>query len=62
MGRSENGGRGNISPSYKSWGEEQIARLLDRYGTSYQYEYPVAVVDRGKTRIWYPDFACLGLV
>jgi len=64
MGRSENDGRGNISPSYKSWGEEQIARLLDRYGISYQYEYPVAVVDRGKTRIWYPDFYLpeLGLI
>ena len=45
-----------ISTTYKSWGEEQIARLLERNGISYQYEYPVAVVDRGKTRIYYPDF------
>ena len=36
--------------------ERQIARMLDRYGIQYKYEYPVAVVDRGKVRIWYPDF------
>ena len=41
---------------FKSQGEEQIARLLDRNGIAYQYEYPLAVVDRGKVRIWYPDF------
>lgn len=56
MGRSENDGRGNISPSYKSCGEEQIARLLERNGIAYQYEYRLAVVDRGKVRIYYPDF------
>jgi hypothetical protein len=39
-----------------SWGEEQIARLLERNGIAYQYEYPLAVVDRGKVRIYYPDF------
>ena len=48
--------KGNsINPPYKSWGEEQIARLLDRNRIAYQYEYPVAVVDQGKTRIYYPD-------
>lgn len=46
----------SISQNYKSWGEEQIARLLDRSRITYQYEYPVAIVDRGKTRIYYPDF------
>lgn len=45
-----------ISPSYKSWGEKQIARLLDRSRITYQYEYPIAVVDKGKTRLYYPDF------
>lgn len=34
----------------------QIARLLDREGIAYFYEYPLAVVDQGKLRIWYPDF------
>jgi hypothetical protein len=47
----------SISPSYKSWGEEQIARLLDRNEISYQYEYPIAVFDRGKVRLLYPDFS-----
>lgn len=23
---------------------------------TYQYEYPLAIIDRGQTRIWYPDF------
>jgi hypothetical protein len=49
-------GESRISPPYKSWGEEQIARLLDRNGITHQYEYPLAVVDRGKVRIYYPDF------
>jgi len=46
----------SISQSYKSWGEEQIARLLDKNQIAYQYEYPLAVIDRGKTRLNYPDF------
>lgn len=41
---------------FRSWGEKQIALLLERNGIEYQYEYPVAVVDDGKTRINYPDF------
>ena len=45
-----------ITPAYKSWGEEQIARLLERNRIPFQYEYPIAVIDRGKTRIYYPDF------
>jgi len=46
----------SISQSYKSWGEDQIARLLDKNQIAYQYEYPLAVIDRGKTRLNYPDF------
>ena len=47
-----------VSPEdiYKSEGERQIAGLLDRVGIAYRYEYPLAMVDRGKVRIWYPDF------
>jgi len=45
-----------ISQHYKSWGEEQIARFLDRNKIKYQYEYPLAIVDYGKIRTWYPDF------
>lgn len=41
---------------YRSKGEIQIARLLDRQGIPYRYEHPLAVVDNGKTKIWYPDF------
>lgn len=44
------------SSNFKSKGEEQIARLFDRSNIAYRYEHPTAVVDRGKTRIWYPDF------
>ena len=42
--------------SFKSRGEREIAEFLDRQEIAYQYEYPLAVVDRGQTRIWYPDF------
>ena len=57
--------KGNsINPPYKSWGEEQIARLLGRNRIAYQYEYPVAVIDREKVRLLYPDFTLpeLGLI
>jgi hypothetical protein len=45
-----------VKQAYKSRGEVQIARLLERNGIAYQYEHPVAVVDKGKIKIWYPDF------
>ena len=38
-----------------SRGEKQIARMLRRYGIRYVYEHPIAVLDRGRVRIWYPD-------
>jgi len=44
------------SADYKSKAEVQIARLLDREGIAYQYEHPLAVIDRGRIRVWYPDF------
>ncbi len=42
--------------SFKSKGEREIAEFFDRQQIAYQYEYPLSVVDRGKTKIWYPDF------
>ena len=45
---------------YRSQGEAQIARLLDRYRIDYLYEHPLAVVDGGKVRVWYPDFQLRG--
>lgn len=41
---------------FKSRGEERIACSLDEHGIEYQYEHPLAVLDRGKVRLWYPDF------
>jgi len=29
---------------------------LERNRIAYKYEYPLAVIDQGKTKIWYPDF------
>lgn len=43
-------------PVFKSWGEQQIAGVLDRYGIPYDYERPILVIDRSKERLWYPDF------
>jgi hypothetical protein len=45
---------------FRSWGELQIARMLKRHGLGFQYEQPVAVVEHGKTRLWYPDFQLSG--
>jgi hypothetical protein len=47
------------TPAYRSKAEIQIARLLDREGIAFRYEHPLAVVDRSRTRIWYPDFYLL---
>ena len=41
---------------YKSRGERQIAWFLGSRDIAFQYEYPLAIRDRGQVRIWYPDF------
>jgi len=43
-------------PPYRSRGEAQVGRLLDRYGIPFLYEQPTWVVSRGRRRIWHPDF------
>jgi hypothetical protein len=45
-----------LEPPYKSRGEAQVGRLLDRYGIPFFYEQPTVVLDRGRHRIWRPDF------
>ena len=56
MESDRTGRYGKVDPQYRSWGEEQIGRFLDRHGFNYHYEYPLAVVDRGLVRLYYPDF------
>ena len=43
-------------PPYRSRGEAQVRRLLDRYGIPFFYEQATIVLDRGKHRRWHPDF------
>ena len=31
--------------------------MLRRYSLDFKYEYPLAIIDRGRTRLWYPDYA-----
>ena len=45
-----------LEPPYKSRGEAQIGRLLDRYGIPFFYEQPLIIYDRGRNRTWHPDF------
>jgi hypothetical protein len=45
-----------LEPPYKSRGEAQIGRLLDRYGVPFFYEQPTLIYDRGQHRRWHPDF------
>ena len=45
-----------LEPPYRSRGEAQVGRLLDRYGIPFFYEHPLLVLDRGRYRIWHPDF------
>ena len=39
---------------YRSDGERKIGEYLKDRGIDFTYEKPVAVVDSGKTKIWYP--------
>ena len=48
---------GPLEPPYKSRGEAQVGRLLDRYGIPFFYEQAMLVHDRGEYRVWHPDFA-----
>ena len=41
---------------YRSRRESEIAGMLKRHGLGFKYEHPFAVVDRGRVRVWYPDF------
>jgi hypothetical protein len=34
--------------------------MLTRYRIPFLYEHPVAVIDRGMTRVWYPDYQLCG--
>lgn len=47
---------GPDEPPYRSRGEAQVGRLLDRYGIPFFYEYPTPIYDRGRYRTWHPDF------
>ncbi len=47
---------GPNEPPYKSRGEAQVGRLLDRYGIPFFYESPLTVQDSGRERTWHPDF------
>ena len=44
-------------PEYKSRMERQIGDFLDSRRIPYIYEKPTAVVDRGLTKLWHPDFS-----
>lgn len=42
---------------YRSRGEAQIGRLLDRYGIPFEYERPTRVnLPEGRVSLWRPDF------
>ena len=47
---------GPDEPPYRSRGEAQVGRLLDRYGLPFVYEPATLVYDRGRQRTWHPDF------
>jgi len=43
-------------PPYRSRGEAQVGRLLDRYGILFFYEKPLVTVHESGRTTWYPDF------
>ena len=46
----------SVEPQYKSRGEAAVGRILDHYGIPFVYEQPTPVFDRGRQRVWRPDF------
>lgn len=42
--------------NYQSKGEFEIAKFLDEMNIEFEYEFPIAVIDEGKVKVWYPDF------
>ena len=48
---------GSREPPYRSRGEAQVGRLLDRYGIPFVHEQPTPIYDRRRQRVWHPDFA-----
>jgi hypothetical protein len=52
---------GPNEPPYRSRGEAQVGRLLDRYKIPFFHEQPTLVYDRGRYRIYHPDFLLPGL-
>lgn len=45
-----------LEPPYRSRGEAQVGRLLNRYGIPFFYEQPTIIYDRRRYRTWRPDF------
>lgn len=47
---------GPNEPPYRSRGEAQVGRALERYGIPFVHEQPTPIYDRHRHRTWYPDF------
>ncbi|MBL1217337.1 MAG: hypothetical protein D8M59_07555 [Planctomycetes bacterium] len=47
---------GPDEPPYRSRGEAQIGRLLDRYSIPFYHEQPRILLVNGTYRCWKPDF------
>ena len=45
-----------LEPPYRSRGEARVGRMLDRYNIPFFYEQPTLVYDRGRYRVWHPDY------
>ena len=43
-------------PAYRSAGERRVGEFLEEAGIPFEHEAPILVRDRGKPKIWYPDF------
>ena len=47
----------SLEPPYRSRGEARVGRVLDQYGIPFFYEQPTLIYDRGRYRLWRPDFS-----
>lgn len=47
----------DMEPPYRYKQEQQVGRLLDRYGIPFFYRSPMMIMDHGKHRTWQPSFS-----
>ena len=47
---------GKLQPQYESDGQARIGQMLDQYGVPFFYKQATLICDKGRRKLWHPDF------